>query len=228
MGPHLRGPDWNRPPESCFKCSNCKADFIVFVRFTSKEQSLGEIEKVGQYPKLQVTIPKDFQKALGPRVDLYRKGVTARHNNYGIGALTYFRRLVEDTTDEMLDLLEQAMKDMGADAELLKRLTQAKAGTRFEEKVKLAAEVIPPALRPGGVNPFGDLYGLLSVGLHELTDEECCDIVDDMDRALKFIYTHLKAHTADTKAYEAAARGLHEKVQRLKTLKRGDEAVGPP
>jgi hypothetical protein len=43
-----------------------------------------------------------------------------------------------------------------------------------------------------------------------------CDIVDDMDRALKFIYTHLRAHAADTKAYSAATRGLQEKVQRLK------------
>jgi hypothetical protein len=43
-----------------------------------------------------------------------------------------------------------------------------------------------------------------------------CVIVDDMDRALKLIYAHLKAHAADAKAYETAAKSLHEKVQRLK------------
>jgi hypothetical protein len=37
-----------------------------------------------------------------------------------------------------------------------------------------------------------------------------------MDRALKFIYTHLKAHTADAKAYVVAAQGLHARVQCLK------------
>jgi hypothetical protein len=37
-----------------------------------------------------------------------------------------------------------------------------------------------------------------------------------MDRALKLIYAHLKAHAADAKAYETAAKSLHEKVQRLK------------
>jgi hypothetical protein len=33
---------------------------------------------------------------------------------------------------------------------------------------------------------------LLSVGLHGLTDDDCCDIVDAMDGSLKFIYTRLR------------------------------------
>lgn len=43
----------------------------------------------------EVTLSKEFEKALGARADLYRKGMTARHNGYGIGALPYFRRLIE-------------------------------------------------------------------------------------------------------------------------------------
>jgi len=82
--------------------------------------------------------------------------------------------------------------------------------------VKIAAEVMPTHLRPGGANPFGDLYELLSIGLHDLTDEQCCDIVDAMDKSLKFIYTQLKIHAEDARAYEQAVKSIHETVTKLK------------
>ena len=44
------------------------------------------------------------------------------------------------------------------------------------------------------VNPFGDLYKLLSIGLHHRTDDECGEIVGAMDDSLKFIYTQLTTH----------------------------------
>src|SRR5262249_38655836 len=162
--------------EVWYRCRNCGRGFDVIVRVAIERQGerfIAEVEKVGQYPKLEVTIPKDFAAARGVPVALSRKGMTSRHNNYGIGALTYFRRLVEDTTDEMLALLGDAMKEIAADPGLLEKLAEVQAGTRFEDKVKFAAEIIPTALQPGGVNPFGDLYALLSIGLHELSDEEC-------------------------------------------------------
>jgi hypothetical protein len=174
------------------------------------------IVKAGQYPKLEISIPKEFEKALGGRAGLYLKGMTSRHNGYGIGAVSYFRRLIEETTDEMLDLLSEAVKATGAAPELLEELERAKRGTVFEEKVKKAAEVIPAPLRPGGINPFQDLYDLLSIGLHDLDDDECCDIVDGMDQALKFIYTRLKTHAEDARAYEQAVKTMHAKLDRLK------------
>lgn len=199
-----------------YKCRNCeKTELHVFVIWWRKN-GVVYLSKVGQHPKLAVTIPKEFERALGAKRDLYVKGMTSRHSGYGIGAMSYFRRLIEDTTDEMLDLLEGAMKETGADQVALDNLKRATEGIRFEDKVKIAAEVIPAHLRPGGINPFGDLYGLLSIGLHDLTDEECCDMVDAMDRSLKFVYTQLKTHTEDAKAYEEAAKSINATVGKLK------------
>lgn len=67
----------------------------------------------------------------------------------------------------------------------------------------IAGEVMPANLRPNNVNPFGDLYKLLSIGLHDRTDDECCEIVGAMDDSLKFIYTQLTTHMEASKAYEA-------------------------
>ncbi len=150
-----------------YLCKNReKARFSVWIMWWREGGT--HVLKAGQHPKLEITIPKEFGDALGDKRPLYIKGKTLRHNNYGIGALTYFRRVIEDTTDEMLDLLEKAPVETKADSAAVDRLRKAKDGTRFEDKVHIAAEVMPPHLRPGGVNPFGDLYELLSIGLHGL------------------------------------------------------------
>jgi hypothetical protein len=189
-----------------YKCRNCdSAHFAVWIFWHRPTTVL----KAGQYPKLEITIPKEFGAALGDKRSLYMRGMTLRHNAYGIGALTYFRRVIEDTTDEMLDLLEEAMTATGADPGALAALKQAKDGTRFEDKVRIAGEVMPANLRPKNVNPFADLYKLLSIGLHDRTDEECCEIVDAMDDSLKFIYTQLKTHMADANAYAASVQKVN-------------------
>ncbi len=200
-----------------YVCRNCEgASFNIWFYWNPSDPGI-VVEKAGQYPKLEIPIPTDFNEALGDKRALYMKGMTLRHNAYGVGALSYFRRVIEDTTDEMLDLLEKSMEETQAAPEAIERLKAAKKGTRFEDKVRIAGEVIPTHLRPGGINPFADLYELLSVGLHDLNDDECCDIVDLMDKSLKFIYTRLKTHAQDAKVYELAAKSLNAKVAKLKS-----------
>jgi hypothetical protein len=197
-----------------YKCRNC--DDAVFSVWIMWYQPNVTVVKAGQHPKPEITIPKEFGDALGDKRPLYVKGMTMRHNNYGIGALTYFRRVIEDTTDEMLDLLETAMVDTQADPDAIETLRAARTGTRFEEKVKIAGEVMPQHLRPGGINPFGNLYALLSIGLHDRTDEECCEIVDAMDESIKFIYTRLKTHMEASKAYESSTQKVGALLAKMK------------
>jgi hypothetical protein len=103
-----------------YLCKNCeKARFIVWIMWW-REGGV-HVLKAGQHPKLEITIPKEFGDALGDKRPLYIKGMTLRHNNYGIGALTYFRRVIEDTTDEMLDLLENAMVETNANPAAVER-----------------------------------------------------------------------------------------------------------
>jgi hypothetical protein len=177
------------------------------------------IVKGGQYPKIQITLPKAFGDALGKWKSLYLKAMTLRNNNYGIGAVTYLRRVIEETTDDMLHLLEEQMVATGSPEADVEALRAVKSSTHFEDKVAEAAKVLPEHFRPDGINPFGDLYRLVSIGLHNKTDEECCEIVDGMDRAFKFIYTRWKIYVDETKAYKEATKATREAVDRM--TKRG-------
>lgn len=57
---------------------------------------------------------------------------------------------------------------------------QAKTQIRYEDKLKVASELVPAALRPGGTNPLGQMYTHLSVGVHRRTDDERIAIFDDL------------------------------------------------
>lgn len=201
--------------ERTYKCKDCERDqmSIWFSWWNRGGKTL--IVKAGQHPKLQVTIPKAFGEALGSRKALYLNAMTLRHNNYGIGAAIYLRRAIEETTDEMLDLLDSYMVAAGSPEADIDALRAVKKSTRFEDKVSEAAKVIPDHFRPGGANPFADLYRLVSIGLHNKTDEECCAIVDGMDGAFKFIYTRWKSYVDEAKAYNEAAKATREAVDKM-------------
>jgi hypothetical protein len=200
-----------------YTCNDCgKEVFRVWVRLRIELDKGVSIEKIGQNPKLEVTLPKEFEDALGKDATLYRRAMTSRHSNYGIGAHAYLRRVVENTTDHMLTVLEKAMIETRADPAAIQHFREARAGRSFEDKIKLAGEVIPDHLKPGGMNPFGDLHDLLSVGLHALTDEECCDLVDSMDDALQYVYTELKPQADSAVRYRDAAIKIHKTVEKYR------------
>src|SRR5437764_1109726 len=99
-----------------YKCRNCgEAVFSIWMFWWRGVGGAASFLKAGQFPKLEISIPREFADALGDKRPLYLKGMTLRHNTYGIGALTYFRRLIEDTTDEMLDLLQGSMEETRSD-----------------------------------------------------------------------------------------------------------------
>jgi len=198
-----------------YLCANCKKRAVLFF-FWGKGTSTQEVtfEKVGQYPPQEIKPPKALEKALGKHAPLYIKGMTCRHNSYGIGAHAYFRRLIEETTDDMLDLLANAMEETGVEKSVIQKVRDAKSEIQYERKIEIAAGVIPDHLRPGGRNPFALLHELLSRGVHTLSDEDCLDLVDGMQQALEFVFKELKIHMEERKIYAEGLRAIAEKVAR--------------
>ncbi len=195
-----------------YQCQNCQNSQITMYFYFTPHQGELHLEKIGQFPKFEVKPPKELSKALGKHRTLYIKGVTLRHHNYGLGALIYFRRLVEETADELLDLLENvALEAEGSNQEALAVIKQARKAQRFEDKVKVAAEALPQHLRSGGMNPLGLLHDLLSYDIHEGTDEDAIEIVDEMDKILEYLFTELKIHAQTRTGYTESIKKLAAK-----------------
>lgn len=150
-------------------CAMCKEQqMIISIVIENKN-----IQKVGQFPSLDISVPKEIESLKDNRIEkLYKKGRTCENGSYGIGAFAYYRRIVELKIDEVLEKVKELFSDDKKIeyGETLKKIRQEK---NAENKIKIVKEIITEDIIKG--NPFKMLYQILSRGIHELSDEECLE-----------------------------------------------------
>ena len=71
------------------------------------------------------------------------------------------------------------------------KLLAAKSEVQYKTKLQIASELIPDAVKPGGVNPFGQIYKHTSIALHSRTDDECIAIFDDLRADFEYVFKNL-------------------------------------
>jgi hypothetical protein len=98
----------------------------------------------------------------------------------GIGAFVYYRRMVRATKTESLTRLSGRLKKIGAAAEMIATLENAKKEVQFSEAFEPVKDAIPQALQINGHNPMTLLHSALRGGLHEQTDERCLERAHDV------------------------------------------------
>jgi hypothetical protein len=153
-----------------YRCNHC----LQFTRFffVKIDENKQWMMKIGQFPAWEIVGDQNIERLLGKYSDYYKKGLICESQGYGIGAFGYYRRIVEETIDELLD----EISDLLAGSELEKyreALELTKRTTVTQEKINLVKDLLPPILRPDGMNPLGVLHSSLSEGLHANSDETC-------------------------------------------------------
>ena len=108
---------------------------------------------------------------IGPDREYYLKGRRAENQGMGIGAFGYYRRVVENQKNRIIDEIIRVSEKIGAPKEMLADLLAAKNETQFSRAVDAVKHGIPPVLLVNGHNPLTLLHSALSEGLHEQTDE---------------------------------------------------------
>ena len=171
-----------------------------------------EAIKLGEYPPFSAPISSRIQKLLSRSdLELYRKGSRAEAQGLGIGAATYFRRIVEKQWKLLVTEIRKAAERLGV--EDLRLYDAAIQETQFSKAVGMLTDAIPDKLLIlNGENPLTLLYQPLSRQLHGLTDEECLQQAAD----IRVVLTALLENIADVlKAQDE----LHEAVTRLKDVR---------
>lgn len=172
----------------------------------STREMLVKIMKVGQYPEPSISLPDGLEKNLGKDcAALYRKSLICRNIGYGLAAAGYIRRVVEDKTNELIEVVAKSAEAHGVDAKKVKEIRAAAnsaAGyTRYEEKLKIAGAVFPDSLKVGNKNPLFSLFKLVSEVIHGKSEEECVKVAEDTDAVFQYVFTNLKAETESRKAF---------------------------
>lgn len=171
-------------------CRHCKRDFrtIVFEGFAKDEdwQHQGSIKKIGQEPPFGPNMPSRLITLIGPDRDLFLKGRRAESLGLGIGAYTYYRRVVENQKNRLIDKIIAVEKTTGSSDEAIQLLESAKADAQFSKALNNINEAIPESLRIAGRhNPLTLLYATLSDGVHNLSDEDCLSLAHDIRTLLQ-------------------------------------------
>jgi len=165
----------------CASCRNVRRFF--FLRFASDGSF---VEKVGQYPPWEIKPDTQLAKALGTNVDLFKKGLACESHSYGIAAFAYYRRIVELQIDGLLNEIPNLMDPTERET-YMPALEKAEATTVTEDKIALVKELLPPILRPDGMNPLALLHQALSEGLHEQSDERCIELAEQIREVMVFL-----------------------------------------
>jgi hypothetical protein len=138
------------------------------------------LTKIGQYPSkadldfgsldpvFSKELDKDLRQELGKAVGLKAHGI-------GVGSFVYLRRIFER-------LIERAHSGATADELWNEEKEALYQKSRMSERIQLLNEYLPNRLVKNS-----SLYGILSKGIHELSEQECLSHFDLVQNAILMI-----------------------------------------
>jgi hypothetical protein len=136
----------------------------------------GHCFKYGELPAFGPPTPARLIKLFGTDRELFLQGRRCENQGLGIGAFTYYRRVVENQKNRIFKEIIRVADKIGAPAAMLETLTSAMNETQFSKALDSVKDAIPQALLVNGHNPITLLHSALSGGVHEHTDEECLEL----------------------------------------------------
>jgi len=178
-----------------YRCRHCKRTqkiYSLLVRsdFDSHKHFLaataeGSVRKIGEFPLFGNRLPSRVITLVGPDNELFLSGLKAENQGMGIGAASYYRRVVENQWKRLLDAIIQTAETHNVDSEEIELLKLAKNETQFKKAIELTKGKIPTALLIDGVhNPLQLLHDCLSMDIHESSDAECLETANDIRELL--------------------------------------------
>lgn len=191
-----------------YKCMHCQGFYQYFFVKISIDRNY--IMKIGQYPPWDISVEKNIGIMLGNYVNYYKKALICESQSYGIGAFAYYRRIVEEIIGQLLEDIAQLLSDE-EHTEYMKALEDVRKTTVAEEKIRIVRDLLPPILRPNGMNPLSTLHSILSEGLHAKSDNDCMDNAMAIRNVLIFMANQLAATKESSKNFTEGMKKLLEK-----------------
>jgi hypothetical protein len=196
-----------------YRCSNCRQQTKIYAICCHKPNEWAVCFKFGEYPAFGPHTPARLLRLIQPDKDLFLQGRRSENHGLGIGAMTYYRRVVEDQKNRIFDEVKKVCQKLNSDAAAIALLDKAIEENQFAKALEIAKDAIPESLLIDGQNPLALLHSALSEGIHGLSDDECLRLAGDV----RVVLTDLSENIAHALKQEAE---LHQAVTRLLRRKR--------
>lgn len=163
-----------------FRCSNCKKKTK---RYSLNFKLAGATDpaqfiKYGEVPSFGSPVPNRLLRLLedGGDKDLFLKGRQCENQGLGVGAFSYYRRVVESKKTALIHEILKVAETVNAPQATKDALNAAMKEHQFKTSVDMIKDAIPETLLINGNNPMTLLYSALSDGLHDRDDEHCLEL----------------------------------------------------
>lgn len=164
-----------------------------------------KIMKIGQFPSLadlnQVNIAKYRGILESEKYAELNKGLGLISHGIGIGSFVYLRRIFEH-------LIQDASKKAAHSLESWDESTFA--SKKMDEKIKILRRFLPEFLVENK-----NIYGILSKGIHELSEDDCKEIFPHVQLAVELILDEKLAEKEKEKKIRTAKLSLNKIGERL-------------
>lgn len=203
-----------------YKCRDCGSVVKTFAVYSvinkvgaEDVNTSVEVMKLGEYPPFGAPISTRIAKLLDrDDRELYRKGTRAEAQGLGLGAASYFRRIVENQWKLLVTEIREAAAALGVKD--LSIFDRALAEKQFTTAVDMLKDALPQKLLIlDGRNPLTLLHKPLSVQLHGLTDAECLQQAND----IRLVLTALLENIADVLRSQDDLKEAADRLTQLKS-----------
>jgi len=187
---HSTGGLYNKPENVLFlqyQCKNCEQALKSFSLLAHDllDEGAGVVVKLGEWPPFGPKTPSRLLRLLGSNKDLFLRGRRSEFHGLGIGAFTYYRRVVESQKNRLFDeIIKVVQKVETSPANIVVDLTKAKETFQFTRAIADVKLAIPQVLLIDGRNPLLLLHAALSSGIHDKSDDECLELAKSVRHVL--------------------------------------------
>ena len=197
-----------------YRCRNCGQTSKVYAVFFNQKLDTEPLlaYKFGEYPAFGPELPARLQKLLKSDAELFRKGWNAERLGFGIAAVTYYRRVIENHKQQIFDKIIEVAKDENFDPQKIEELEKARDDNSFSRSLEAVKDAIPPSLKiMGGHNPLSMLHSSLSDGVHNLSDEECLKMAQEARATLVALADRIALAVQERRDFEQTVLRLRRK-----------------
>jgi len=199
------------PHEFTLTCVRTNFQIKIYTALLFHEKEEDETEyvfmKIGQYPSiadLHISKIKNYDKVLEQeKLKEITRAVGLNANGVGIGAFVYLRRVFEFLIEEAHQI---ALRQNNWQEPLY-------ASSRMNEKIGLLKDLLPQFLVDNK-----NMYGILSMGIHSLTEQECLKYFDAVKVGIELILDEKLEKLNKEKKVEEAKKKLQAIEQNVKKL----------
>jgi hypothetical protein len=203
-----------------YRCGDCQQQIKTYslsIRFgegslfAQKKWHEGEAFKYGERPPYGSPVPAKLLRLFGKDGPVFLKGRQCENQGLGVGAFAYYRRVVENHKNDIIDELIRVCETVDAPQQLTSELIAARKEVSFSKAIDLVKTGLPQGLLINGQNPLTALHRALSVGLHDESDDECLAAAHAVRLVLGALIERMSLLRQDDKKLQDAVQLLLQK-----------------